>query len=78
MCIRDSLMTVPFGVIFGKVYEIWGFSGVNGQKAMETSVLISLMVAGVYVLYFFITYHIVCDHAVCYSAESGSQEGFRQ
>ena len=28
------LMTVPLGVIFGKVYEIWDFAGLSGQKAM--------------------------------------------
>ena len=64
------LMTVPFGMIFGEVYEIWDFAGLSSQKAMETALLISLVVAGVYVLYFFMTYCIACDHVVCYGAEN--------
>ena len=28
------LMTVPVGLIFGKIYEIWGFSGLSGLGAM--------------------------------------------
>lgn len=67
------LMTVPMGVIFGKVYEIWDFQGLSGQKAMETAVLISLVVAGVYAFYFFITYRIACDHVICYGPESGGK-----
>ena len=69
------LMTVPLGVIFGKVYEIWDFAGLSGQRAMETAVLIFLVVAGVYALYFFITCRIACDHVVCYGAESYEREG---
>ena len=69
------LMTVPFGLIFGEVYEIWDFVGLSGQKAMETAVLISLVVAGVYILYFFITYRIACDHVICYGAENTGREG---
>ena len=68
------LMTVPVGIIFGKVYEIWGFAGLTGQKAMETAVLISLVVAGVYMLYFLITYRMACDYVVCYGAESKDRE----
>lgn len=70
------LMTVPFGVIFGKVYEIWGFAGLSGQKAMETAVLISFVMAGIYVLYFFIIYRIACDHVVCYGAQDCRREDF--
>lgn len=58
------LMTVPIGVIFGKVYEIWDFQGLSGQKAMETAVLIALVIACVYAMYFLITYHIACDHVI--------------
>ncbi|MGM9590801.1 MAG: ABC transporter permease [Faecousia sp.] len=58
------LMTVPLGLVFGKVYEIWGFADLSGQRAMETAVLISLVIAGVYALYFFITYRIACDHVI--------------
>lgn len=69
------LMTVPMGVIFGKVYEIWDFQGLSGQKAMETAVLIALVVAGVYAMYFLITYHISCGHVICYGTECGSKDG---
>ena len=58
------LMTVPMGVIFGKVYEIWNFSGLSGQKAMETAVLICLVMSGIYVLYYCITYRIACDYVI--------------
>ena len=58
------LMTVPVGLIFGKVYEIWGFTGLSGQRAMETAALISLVMAGIYALYFFITYRIACDYVI--------------
>ena len=69
------LMTVPMGVIFGKVYEIWDFQGLSGQKAMETAALIALVIAGVYAMYFLITYYISCDHVICYGAEGGSKDG---
>lgn len=59
------LMTVPIGLVFGKTYEFWNFSGLSGQRAMETAALISLTIAGVYVLYFLITYRIACDHVIC-------------
>ena len=67
-------MTVPMGVIFGKVYEIWDFQGLSGQKAMETALLIALVMAGVYALYFFITYRIACDHVVCCGGENDGPE----
>ena len=63
------IMTVPLGVLFGKVYELWNFSGLSGQKALETAVLISLAVAGVYALYFLITYCIACNHVICHGDE---------
>ena len=63
------LMTVPMGVIFGKVYEIWDFQGLSGQKAMETAAMIALVITGIYVLYFVITYRIACDHVVCCGSE---------
>lgn len=59
------LMTVPLGLIFGEIYEIWGFTGLSGRRAMETSLLISLAMACVYVLYFCITYHTACGHVIC-------------
>lgn len=58
------LMTVPMGVIFGKVYEIWNFSGLSGRKAMETAVLICLVMSGIYALYYCITYRIACDYVI--------------
>lgn len=63
------LATVPLGAIFGKVYEIWGFQNLGGGKAMETAVLISAVAAGVYALYFFITYRIACGHVLCRGGE---------
>lgn len=63
------VLTVPVGVIFGEIYEIWGFVDLSGQKAMETAVLIALVVAGVYTLYFFITYRIACEHVICHGNE---------
>lgn len=72
------LMTVPLGVTFGKIYEMWDFAGLSGQKAMETAVLISLVMAVVYALYFFITYRITCAHVVYYGGENCSWEGLNQ
>ena len=62
-------MTYPLGVVFGKVYEIWNLSGLSGEKAMETVVIIAAAVTGIYVLYFIITYRIACDYVVCYGSE---------
>ena len=59
------LMTVPVGVIFGKVYELWNLTGLSGGKAMETAVLIALVIAGIYALYFVITCRIACSHVIC-------------
>lgn len=64
------LMTVPLGVIFGKVYAFWDFQGLNSQKAMETALLIGLVTAGVYALYFFITYRIACGNVICSGPDS--------
>ena len=58
-------MTVPVGVIFGKVYQIWNLTGLSGGRAMETAVLIALIIAGIYALYFVITYRIACSHVLC-------------
>ena len=63
------LMTIPVGVIFRKVYEIWNLSGLSGEKAMETAVMIAAAVSGIYALYFTITYRIACDHVVCCGSE---------
>lgn len=68
------VMTVPLGMVFGEVYQIWDFAGLSGQKAMETAVLIALVLAGVYALYFFLTYRIACDHVVCYGGEDCGRE----
>lgn len=58
------LMTVPVGLIFGKIYEVWGFADLSGQRAMATAVLISAVMAGIYALYFLITYRIACDYVI--------------
>ena len=68
--ILPLLMTVPLGLVFREVYKIWGFSGLNGQQAIETAVLISLVMASVFALYFFITYRIACSHVLCYGSEN--------
>ena len=63
------MMTVPVGVIFGQVYQIWNFAGLSGQRAMETAVIIALVIAGIYALYFVITYRIACSHVICSGGE---------
>ena len=68
------LMTVPVGVVFGKVYEIWNLTGLSGGRAMETAVLIALIIAGIYALYFVITYRIACSHVLCCGGEKQETE----
>ena len=57
-------LTVPMGLLWGKVYEFWNFSGLGSQNAMATSLFIMLTVAAVYALYFAITYRIACDNVI--------------
>ena len=71
------LMTAPLGMIFGKIYEIWDFAGLSGQRAIETAVLITLVMSNVYALYFLITYRIACGHVVYYGTE-GNRNGLGQ
>lgn len=68
------LMTVPIGVIFKKVYEIWNLPGLSGIQAMQTAAVIALVITGIYVLYYFITYRIACNHVICSGA--GGQNPF--
>lgn len=68
------LMTVPIGVIFKKVYEIWNLPGLSGIQAMQTAAVIALVITGIYVLYYFITYRIACNHVICSGA--GGQNSF--
>ncbi len=63
------IMTIPLGITLGKVYEFWGFAGLSGQKAMETAGIITLVIVGVYTLYFFITFRIACNYVVCHGSE---------
>ena len=63
------LATVPLGCVFGEVYKIWGFTDLGANKAMETSVMISLLVTLVWGLYFIVTYRIACDNVICYGNE---------
>lgn len=63
------LLTLPLGVIFGKVYEIWNLPGLKGYQAMETAVVIFLVIAIIYVLYFAITYRIACSHVLCQNVD---------
>ena len=58
------LLTVPMGLLWGKAYEFWNFSGLGSQNAMATSLFIMLTVAAVYALYFAITYRIACDKVI--------------
>ena len=58
------LMTVPVGLIFEKIYEIWGFADISGRRAMETAVLICLVMTAIYALYYFLTYRIACDYVI--------------
>ena len=67
-------MTVPMGVIFGKVYEIWNLTGLSGGKAMETALLIALVIAGIYALYFVMIYRIACGHVLCCGGENDGRE----
>ena len=68
--VLPMLMTIPVGLIFGEVYEVWGFAGLGGQRAMETAVWIAFAVAGIYALYFVITYRIACSHVICYDSRN--------
>ncbi|MGN0266200.1 MAG: ABC transporter permease [Lachnospiraceae bacterium] len=63
------LMTVPIGIIFKKVYEIWNLRGLSGIQAMQTAAVIALVITGIYVLYYFITYRIACNHVICSGTE---------
>ena len=63
------LMTVPIGIIFKKVYEIWILRGLSGIQAMQTAAVIALVITGIYVLYYFITYRIACNHVICSGTE---------
>lgn len=67
--ILPFLITVPLGVIFGKVYEIWNLPGLKGYQAMETAVVIFFVIAMIYALYFAITYRIACSHVLCRDAD---------
>ena len=69
------LLTAPFGLIFGKVYEIWDLNGLSGRRAMETAVLIALGIAGAYALYYWITCSIACDHVIVGAAEPDGANG---
>lgn len=58
------VMTFPMGMAFGKVYELWNLPGLQGHSAMQTAVLIALVISCIYVLYFVITYRIACSHVL--------------
>ena len=45
--------------------RIWNLTGLSGGKAMETALLIALVIAGIYALYFVITYRIAHSHVLC-------------
>lgn len=62
-------VSVPVGIIFAKVYEIWNIPGLSGMKAVETAAVIALVVAGIYALYFLLTYRIACNYVICHGSE---------
>ena len=41
---------------------------------METAVPITLVIAGIYALYFVITYRIACTHVLCCGGENQESE----
>ena len=43
----------------------WNLTGLSGGKAMETALLIALVIAGIYALYFVTTYYIACSYVLC-------------
>ena len=64
------LMAVPIGLIFKKIYEFWNLTGLRGQQAMETALIIAFGIAGIYSLYFVITYQIACSHVICRNGDN--------
>lgn len=61
-----SVAMTPFmGFVFGRVYQIWGFAGLDSFRAMETAVLISAVITLIYLLYYGITYRVACGHVTC-------------
>ncbi|MGM9625977.1 MAG: ABC transporter permease [Eubacteriales bacterium] len=58
------LLTLPVGIVFGKVYRIWGFLNLNAWQAMEYAFLIAFVVASVYLLYFMLTYRIAAGYVI--------------
>ena len=58
------LLTLPVGIVFGKVYKIWGFLNLNAWQAMESALLIAFVVASVYLLYFMLTYRIAAGYVI--------------
>ena len=41
---------------------------------METALLIALVIAGIYALYFVMIYRIACSHALCCGGENDGRE----
>ena len=73
---RDFFVALKWssGRNLGKVYAIWDFQGLSGQKAMETAVLIAFVVACVYALCSLNTYRISCDRVICSGTDGGREE----
>ena len=42
---------------------------------LQRAVLIAIVIAGVYAMYFLITYYISSGHVICYGTEGGSRDG---
>lgn len=58
------VMSIPTGFVCAKNYQVWGYTDLIGQ-AMLTAIVIALVMLGVYILYFYITYRIACNHVIC-------------
>ena len=67
------LMTVPLGALFARVYEIWNLPGLSGLQAVRTAVVIAFAMAGIFGLYFVITYRIACDHVISPTVDKSSK-----
>lgn len=67
------LMTVPLGALFARVYEIWNLPGLSGMQAVRTAVVIAFAMAGIFGLYFVITYRIACDHVISPTVDKSSK-----
>lgn len=62
--ILPMAMTLPFGFAFSKVYEVWGFAGLKAEAAFAVAGAIALVIAGIYLLYFALTYRMAKNYVI--------------